>query len=197
WRVLSRGELADGLELELVEAGLALRLIRVAELGAQALAEERGDRTQSCRVRNDRDEFHLWLARGALEVHLRVAEPLDALLRERASVNEEILGDLVRAGFHHHDRVARTRDDEVERALLHLLDRRIEGELSVHRADANASDRSLERSVRDREGGGRGVHREDVVVVLLVGGPRRNDDLHVVAEAVREQRADGAEIGRA
>src|SRR5216110_1428877 len=45
------------------EAGLALRLVGVAQLCAQALAEERSDRTETCGVRDDRDEFHLRLAR--------------------------------------------------------------------------------------------------------------------------------------
>src|SRR5207249_6251716 len=88
------------------------------------------------------------------------------------------------------DRVARAGDDEVERALFHLLDRRIERELPVDGPDANAADRTIERSVRDSEGGGRGVHRKDVVVVLLVGRPGRDDDLDVVSEALRKERPD-------
>src|SRR5207249_10710464 len=40
------------------------------------------------------------------------------------------------------------------------------------------------------ERGRRGVHREDVVVVLLVARPRRHDDLDVVLEALRPERPD-------
>src|SRR6266550_6255174 len=121
---------------------------------------------------------------------------LDALLRERESLNEEVLGDLVRAGLHHHDRVARAGDDEVELALEHLLDRRVERELAVHRADANAADRSLERSVRERQRRRRRVHGKDVVVVFLIRGPGGDDDLNVVAEALWKERADRA-VGQA
>ena len=42
------------------------------------------------------------------------------------------------------------------------------------------------------ERGRRGVHREDVVVVLLIAGPRRDDDLDVVLEALRPERPDRA-----
>src|SRR5439155_27320965 len=65
-------------------------------------------------------------------------------------------------------------------------------ELSVDRADADAADRSFERRIGDVERGRCRVHREDVVLVLLVGGPRRDDDLDVVPEALRPQRSDRA-----
>ena len=193
---LTGRELGDGLELQLVEPRLALCLVRVTELGAQPLAEERGDRAEAGGVGNDLDVLELRLAGGGLELHLGVTDLPDAFLREADSLDEEILADLARAGLHHHDRVARARDDQIERALLHLLDRRVERELTVHRPDANTADGSLEWSVRDRERGGRRVHREDVVVVLLIGRPGRDDDLHVVAEALRKERPDRA-VGQA
>src|SRR5205814_731219 len=49
---------------------------------------------------------------------------------------------------------------------------------------------TLERRVRDVQRRGRGVHREHVVVVLLVARPCRDDDLDVVLEALRPERPD-------
>ena len=189
-RAVAGGELRDGLELQLVEPRLALCLVRVAELRAKALAQEGSDRPQAGWVCDHLDVLHLRLAGGALKVHLGVADLLDAFLREPESLDQEVFADLLRPGLHHHDRVARARDDEVEGALLHLLDGRVEGELAIHRADANAADGSLERSVRDGQRGGRRVHRKDVVVVLLIGRPGRDDDLDVVSEALRKERPD-------
>ena len=184
-RALAGGELRDRLEFQIVEARFTLSLVGVAKLGVQPLAQERRHRAEAARFGDDRDVFQLRLARRALEVGLRVADLANALLRQGERLDEEFLGDLPRAGFHHHDRVARAGDDEVEVALQHLLDRRVQGELTVHRADPNTADRPFERSVREAERGRRRVHGEDVVIVFLVGRPRGHDDLHVVAEALR------------
>src|SRR5438093_621359 len=187
-----RRESDDSLVLQLFETCLALCLVRIAELRAQALLEERDDRGELVRVGPDRGEDHLRLTRLAPQILLRVADRLDTLLREREGLDERVLGHLVRTGLDHHHRVARPRDDEVEIALLELLDRRIERELAVDGPDADAADRTLKWCVRDVQRGRRGVHREDVVLILLVGRPRRNDDLDIVLEALRPQRPDRA-----
>src|SRR5207245_291675 len=48
-RALNGGELRDRLELQIVEAGFALSLVGVAELGAQPLAQERRNRAEAAR----------------------------------------------------------------------------------------------------------------------------------------------------
>ena len=50
-------------------------------------------------------------------------------------LEDRLLGDLVRTGLDHRQRVARADDDEVERAiaLLHLRQRRVHDELAVMR----------------------------------------------------------------
>ena len=189
---LRRDELLLRLVLQVVEALLALGLVGVAELRPHALDEELAHRAELGLVADRRRPLHFRLAGGAPELLLGLAELHDALLGEGERLDELVLADLVRAGLDHHDRVLRARDHEVELALEHLLDRWVEGERAVDGAHANAADRSLERSVRDVERGRRGVHREHVVVVLLVARPRRHDDLDVVLEALRPERPDRA-----
>src|SRR5207248_11470504 len=144
-----RDELQEGLVLDGVESGLALGLVGVAELRAQTLGEELADRGEAGFVTGRRGPLELRLARRAAELLLRVAELCDALLREAEGLDERVLVDLVRAGLDHHDRVLRARDHEIELAVEHLLDRRVERELATDGADADAPDRTFERRVRD------------------------------------------------
>ena len=164
-------ELRDRLGLELVEAALALRLVRITQLGADALFEERDDRAELRRVELERSDRERGLADGAPELLLCVAELFDAFLRERERLDEEVLGHLTGTGLDHHDRVAGAGDDEVEIAFVHLLDRRVQRELAADGADADTPDRPFEGCVRDGQRRGGRVHDQYVVVVLLVGGP--------------------------
>ena len=68
----------------------------------------------------------------SLDRRVRVLERLDDLL----------LGDFLGARFDHHDRVLGAGDDQVERAALALLEGRIDDELAVDQADADAGDRA-------------------------------------------------------
>src|SRR5207253_9966655 len=61
-RALPGCELRDRFELQVVQPGLTLGLVGVAELGAQPLAEERRDSPEAARLGRDSDVFHLWLA---------------------------------------------------------------------------------------------------------------------------------------
>ena len=67
---------------------------------------------------------------------------------------------------------------------------------AVDVADAHRADRPAERDVADAERGRRGDRAEHVRVVLAVGGQHGDDDLHVVAHALREERAQRA-VGQA
>ena len=62
--------------------------------------------------------------------------------------------------------------------------------------DPHGTDRSLERDAADHQRRGRGIDRQDVVRVLLVGADDGRDDLGLVAEAVGERRAQRA-VGEA
>ena len=68
--------------------------------------------------------------------------------------------------------VAATGDDDVERRLLGLLERRVHDPLAADQADADRADRTVERQAGEAGGDGRRVHRGDVVRVLPVHADR-------------------------
>src|SRR3989442_1239984 len=69
--------------------------------------------------------------------------------------------------------------------------RRVRPELGRHESDSDRGEGTVERDAREGERRGGAVHRQDVGVVLRVGGDREADDLDLVAEAVGEEWADG------
>ena len=94
--------------------------------------------------------------------------------------------------LHHQHGVAGAGDDEVELALHHLVDLRIEHVFVVDEADAGGADRAHERGARQRQRRRGGDQRDDVGIVLQVVRQRRHDHLGLVAPAVGEQRPDRA-----
>ena len=83
-------------------------------------------------------------------------------------------------------------DDEVELALGHLVELRIEHVFVVDEADAGGADRAHERRAGQRQRGGGRDHRDDVGIVLQVVRQHGDDHLGVAAPAVGEQRTDRA-----
>ena len=130
----------------------------------------------------------------------------DPLLRRFEPLGDQLFGDLRRAlfvelpralgaaGLDHHDRDVAvveptTGDDDLERGLVALLERRVRDPLAVVVREPHRADRAVERDARDGERGRRAVDRRDVVRVLEVGAEDGRDDLHLVAEVGRERRA--------
>ena len=83
-------------------------------------------------------------------------------------------------------------DDEVELALRHLLERRVEHVFVVDEADARRADRAHEGRAREGQRRRGRDHRQHVGIVLEVVRQRRHDHLGLVAPAVGEQRPDRA-----
>ena len=73
----------------------------------------------------------------------------------------------LRACLDHHDAVAGAGDDEVERALLALLVRRVDDVGAVDESDPHAGSRLLERDLRQRQRGRRAGDGQHVGVVLV------------------------------
>ena len=81
-------------------------------------------------------------------------------------------------------------DDQVERRVLQVGQRRVDDELTVDAADAHRADRAQERHRRQHQRRRRAVDGQDVVRVHLVGRERGHDDLDLVLVALRPQRPD-------
>ena len=127
------------------------------------------------------------------ELELGVTERTDGLLAELHGGEHVVLGDLLGAGLHHGDEVAGTGKLEVEVGVLALLIGGVHDELArlLIAADAHAGERALEGHATKGERKRSAHGADDIDGVHLVGHERGGNDLHLVAEAVREARADG------
>ncbi len=73
---------------------------------------------------------------------------LDRGVRRLERLDDLLLGHFLGAGLDHHEAVLAAGDDEIELALLALLEGRVDDVLAVDQADAHAGDRLLERESR-------------------------------------------------
>ncbi|MNX73713.1 hypothetical protein D3C86_1051220 [compost metagenome] len=119
-----------------------------------------------------------------------VDDRLHARVREHQGLEHLLFRQLLGFGFDHHQGVLRTGDDQVQRALAHLVNGRVQHQLAVDQADACGADRAHEGHARDGQGGRGGDHAQDVRVVLHVVLQHGDDDLGLVLEALDEQGAD-------
>ena len=128
------------------------------------------------------------------ELVLSLAEGGEGLLAKLHGSEHVVLGDLLGAGLDHRDEVGRAAQLQVQVGVLALLIGGVDDKLAgLHvAADAHAGKRALEGHAAERHGQ-RSTHDvDDVEGVDLVGDERGGDDVHLVAEAVREARADRA-----
>ncbi len=117
-------------------------------------------------------------------------------MSEEDGLCHDVLGQELGAGLDHHDRVAGTRDDQVELGVGQLAVRRVDDELATNAADPHRADWARKRDLADREGRGGGDGAEDVGLVLLVRGEDGDHELDVVLVALGEEGPDRA-IGQA
>ncbi len=126
------------------------------------------------------------------ELDDRLDHRLEVPVAEHHGAEHDLLGQLLGFRFHHQHGVLGAGDDEIELALLHLVDGRVEHVFVVDEGDARAADRAHEGRAGERERGRRRHHRDDVGIVLLIVRQHGDDHLGVAAPAVGEQRTDRA-----
>ena len=78
-------------------------------------------------------------------------DPLDGGVRGFERLNHLLFRHLLRACLDHHDRVVAAGDDEIELALLALLERGVDQILTVEEADPHAGNRLREWNVGQRQ----------------------------------------------
>ncbi len=114
------------------------------------------------------------------------------LVAEDHGTEHHLLAELFGLALHHQHRAPRAGDDEIELALRELRRPRVEHVLAVDVADARGADRPVERDAADRQRRAGADHRRDVGLHVGVQAQHVDDDLHLVEEAVGEQRPDRA-----
>ena len=83
-------------------------------------------------------------------------------------LQHRLFGELLGFRLDHQHGVGGAGDDEVERRVLHLLDRRVDLDLAVDDADPRRADRAHERHAGQRQRRGGGDQREHVGIGLQV-----------------------------
>ena len=117
---------------------------------------------------------------------------LEMPVPEHHGAEHDFLGQLLGFRFHHQHRVGGAGHDQIELALDHLVELRVEHVFVVDEADAGAADRAHERRAGQRERGRGRDHGDDVGIVFQIVRQYGDDDLRVAAPAVGEQRTDRA-----
>ena len=169
--------------------GLAGRLLALAELVAEALAELVDERIG----RRRGGQLLRRQARLAAQLLDHVDDGDDVLVAEQDRLEHLLLGHLAGEALDHGDGRARAGHDQVEVALFQLRS-----------ASASATNSPSMRPTRTRPVGCRNgicetcraalapIMRQHVGIVLAVGGQGAGHDLHFVDVAGGEERADGA-----
>ena len=109
---------------------------------------------------------------------------------EHHGAQHHVLGQLLRLGLHHQDRVRGARDDQVQLAVRHLRRGRVQHIGAVDIADPGGADRPHEGRPGQGQRRGGTDHRDDVGIVLQIVAQHGADDLGVVVIAAGEQRPD-------
>ena len=115
---------------------------------------------------------------------------LEMPMAEHHGAEHHFFGQFLGFELDHQHRVLGAGDNEIEIALGHLVDLRVEHVFIVDESDARRTDRPHERCPGQREGGRGRDHRQNVGIVLLVMRHTGHDDLGIAAPAVGEQRSD-------
>ena len=125
---------------------------------------------------------------------LSLAEGSKGLLAKLHGGEHVVLGDLLGAGLDHRDEVGGATQLQIQIGVLALLIGGVDDKLAgLHvTADAHAGKRALEGHAAERHCQGSTHDVDDVKGVDLVGDERGGDDVHLVAEAVREARTNRA-----
>ncbi len=122
----------------------------------------------------------------------RLDRELGLLVAVDDRAEHDFLAQLVGLGLDHQHGGLGAGDDQVEAAARELRLAGVEHILAVDVAHARCAYGSVEGDARDRQRGAGGDQRGDVGLHLRVEAEHMHDDLHLVVEALGEQRADRA-----
>ena len=122
----------------------------------------------------------------------RLDHRLERRVTEGDGAEHHVFRKLFGFGFDHQHALLGAGDDQFQYAGLRGRHGGIQHERAVLVTDAGRSDRAEKRNAGQGQRGGAADHRNDVGIVLHVMAEHGGDDLHFVAEAFGEQRADRA-----
>ena len=177
-------EAGSELGLQVVEELLALVLHRTARSdGVSLVVELRDDRLTQLLIVRLVAVLALYILTQLLrELDLYGAVLLDLLVSELDGTEHNLLRHLLHLTLNHEDIVDRTADHDIQVALLHLREARVDLILAVLANYANLRDRATERNVRYGQGSRSGQTGQGIGLNILLGRDQvyRYENLGVV-----------------
>ena len=119
-------------------------------------------------------------------------ELLDRLMAGEDRAEHVRLADLLGAGLDHQHGLVGARHGQVQLRHLALRKVRVDDNLAINQAHGDARNRAAPRDVAHGDGRRGADHRGDIRRHILLDGEDGGHDLHVVAHALVEQRAQRA-----
>ncbi len=126
------------------------------------------------------------------EIDDRADNFLALIVREQHRAKHDILGQFLGFRFDHHHGIAGGGDDEVERAGGGGFLLGVERVFAILIADTAGTDRAHERHARDRQRRRSRDHRDNIGLGLAIIAQHVSNDVDLVVEPFREQRAHRA-----
>ena len=189
----------ETLGIQLVRLLLHLLLARAAFVTVKrlkrpcaAVKEVRANGSLHVFARLGDREDALFLADFSDNLLLESNQLLDLLVTGENRAEHVRFADLLRARLDHQHGFIRTGDRQAQLGNRALLLIRIDDDFAIDQTDGNAADRARPRNIADRNRGGSADHRGDIRRHILLDGKHRRHNLHVVAHALIEQRAQRA-----
>ena len=130
------------------------------------------------------------LGRLAHEVLLDARQRLALLVAEGERFEHLVFADLPASGLDHEHRVLGACDDDLELRGGQLLVRRIRHQLALDQRHPHGAQRAPEGEAGQAERGGGADHGQHIRIILVVGRDHQVDDLNLIAETLRKERAD-------
>ncbi len=156
---------------------MLLRIYRIV----QPVAIFLGNFFVQCLVKRQRLDLHLRRINLLKQFLDRADDLLDLRVPEFQRVYHRFFGDFQRAGFHHHNRVFRAGNHNVQQTFLLVRNGWICHQLPIEQSHAHGSNRLLERQVRDIAGRRSPRNRDHIRIVIAIGGQYHADDLCFIA----------------
>ena len=182
-------ERREHLRLDRIDRGVAFLLLRDRIGGAQIGFADLEHRLFHRRA-IVRGEFARLLGGLFGKTDDRLEHRLEGGVAGHHRLQHGLFAELLGLQLDHQHSVRGAGHDQIERGILHLLDRRVRPDLALDHADAGCPYRPHERHAGKGESGRGGDHRKNVRVGLEVIGEDRGDDLGVAAEVIGEKRSD-------
>jgi hypothetical protein len=184
--------LHDDFVLKLAQARLARELVGVLNRLFERLARERLDRLLDFGRHKVEGHFRLRLARPRAQFFNQRNHFLVLQMRQLDGLHHHRFGHFVGVRFDHHHMVRATGDHQLQVRKFADFAVRVDNKVAVHIPDAHGAERSVPRDVGDGERGGRADDAQHSGRMVKIHRERQHNHLHLVAHALREQRANRA-----